>query len=142
MIENLCDNVLFFNFAIEMKKWLKYLIPILVIVASLGATCKYNISSQDTLSCFFPTEEVDLLESSSSIDSSFGLQSFSSPRPVRIQGNNKRIDSKQKQTFKYIQPWKSFNISVIHHIPSNTILKNTTIIEYAHKLVFLGRLII
>lgn len=53
MIENLCDNVLFFNFAIEMKKWLKYLIPILVIVASLGATCKYNTSSQDTLSCFF-----------------------------------------------------------------------------------------
>lgn len=140
MTDNVCDNVLFFNFAIEMKKWLKYLIPILVVVASLNVTCKYNTSSQDASSCFFPTEEVALLEKLPSIDSSFSLQTFSTPRPVRVQGNNKRIDS--RQPFKYIQPWKAFNISVIHHIPLCSILKNTAMVEYVQKLVFLGRLII
>lgn len=127
-----------------MKNLLKYIIPILFIMALLGANSKPDAPSGQSSSPVSIVEEVSSPESfnPSAADCVFAVSRIPSPCTVRLQGSDRRTDYTHRYIFRALKCGRAFNISVTHLIPRIFVLANTPVTKHTHKLVFLGRLII
>lgn len=127
-----------------MRRLLIYIIPILFAVALSNVTSEGDSSSSSADLRSFSAKEVICLDYFTSSTDSYALAEpqILSSVSTRSQVNDGRPDSAHKHTSKFIKSGKTFNISVIHLIHNSVVLVSTAIPEHAHKLVFLGRLII
>lgn len=126
-----------------MKSLLKYLFPIAVIVALCNVTGISDSSSQDGSIGGFPKEEISFADSFSAPVSELSLpRQISLSGSARFHGNARRTVSIHRSAVGFIKSGKAFNISVFYSVHRESVIVNTSVIEHAHKLVYLGKLII
>lgn len=126
-----------------MKSLLKYLFPIAVIVALCNVTGISDSSSQDGSISGFPKEEISFADSFSAPVSELSLPGqISLSGSARFHGNARRTVSIHRSAVGFIKSGKAFNISVFYSFHRESVIVNTSVIEHAHKLVYLGKLII
>lgn len=138
------DKKKFYKFAGAMRSLLKYIIPILFVVALSNVASEGDSSFSSAELRSLPTDEAIYLDSftSSSDNCTFAEPQILSSVSTRSQVNDERPDNAHRHTSKFVKSGKACNISVIHRIQKSVVLVSTAIPEHAHKLVFLGRLII
>ncbi|MBQ8169220.1 MAG: hypothetical protein IJZ98_00595 [Bacteroidales bacterium] len=124
-----------------MKNLVKYLL-VFIIVAFFHAAGRIATISVDD-SSGIDIEDVVSDDSFSSPDAEFSV-----PRQIqftgsfRVQYSSRRTTSIQRTVSEFLKSGKSFNISSINSVGKNNIVINISVIEHAHKLVYLGKLII
>lgn len=138
------DKKIFYKFAGAMRSLLKYIIPILFVVALSNVASEGDSSFSSANLRSLPAYEAIYLDSftSSSDNCTFAEPQILSSVSTRSQVNDERPDNAHRHTSKFVKSGKACNISIIHLIQKSVVLVSTAIPEHAHKLVFLGRLII
>lgn len=120
-----------------MKNLLKYLLVFVIVAFFHAAGRTAPISSSIYM------EDIVFADSFSSPDAEFSV-----PRQIqltgssRVQCSSRRTTSIQRTVSEFLKSGKSFNISSLNSVGRGNIVVNTSVIEHAHKLVYLGKLVI
>ena len=126
-----------------MKNLLKYLILVGIAVAFCNAGGGFDSSFENISSSFHLVGDLTHTDTFSAPD-----HALSAPRqlqlsgPTRLQCNSRRTSSMNKNSSEFVKSGKSFNIASLNSVRRHSLVVNTNVIEHAHKLVYLGKLII
>ena len=126
-----------------MKKLLKYLLFFLAAAVLWGAADKEipSVTAEEVA-------DMLLAETSSHADFSPVDYSFSLPRQTsfansqRAQSSVRRTNSVHRNNTEFAKSGKVFNAGLRYVIQTKSIIIHSSLIEPAHKLIYLGRLII
>ena len=127
----------------EMKKLLKYLLFFLAAAVLWGAADKEipSVTAEEVA-------DMLLAETSSHADFSPVDHSFSLPRQTsfansqRAQSSVRRTNSVHRNNTEFAKSGKVFNAGLRYVIQAKSIIIHSSLIEPAHKLIYLGKLII
>lgn len=126
-----------------MRNLLKYLIPIVMIVAFSNAAGGFDSSYQKSVSDCCPIETVEYSGFFSTPHSELGIpEQISLSCPTSVHSNVRRTVGTHRLVLEFIKSGKALNISVLYSEQRHSVIVNTSVIEHAHKLVYLGKLII
>lgn len=126
-----------------MKNLLKYLLPIVMIVAFSNAAGGFESSSQRDASYSRPVENVEFSGAFSTPHSELGVPGqVSLSCPTRVHSGARRTVGAHRPVSEFLKSGKASNISVLYSAQRQSVIVNTSVIEHAHKLVYLGKLII
>lgn len=126
-----------------MKNLLKYLLPLAMIVTFCNVAGRSVSSSHQDSFSGFPTDEVTFADYLSAPVSELNLPGqISLSCSARLHGNARRTVSIHRSAVEFVKSGKAFNISVFCSAQRKSVIINTSVIEHAHKLVYLGKLII
>ena len=126
-----------------MKKWLTYLLPLMVV--TLFWNCKDNRTSTspdkpalvNTISETVCDNVIYASESELCLPRQISYAS-----PSRIQSSTRRTTGHNRVNFEFTKSGKLINAGLRYFIQTKSILIHSSLIEPAHKLLYLGRLII
>lgn len=126
-----------------MKNLLKYLIPLLVVVAFHNAASGFDIPSQPTGVSEVPVENSAFSVSLSSSGSSLNLPSqISFSSPIRVEESARRTDSHSRHNLVFVKAGKLINTGIKYFVQKTTCVVKTSLTQHSGKLIFLGKLII
>ena len=127
----------------KMKRWLKYLLPLMVAVAFWN--CKDNVLStvpEETFATQAICESVcDNIISSSESELCLPRQA-SYASQTRVQTTARRTAGCCRVNVEFAKSGKVINAGLRYFIQTKSILIHSSLIEPAHKLLYLGKLII
>lgn len=125
-----------------MKRLLKYLLPVLMAAAFLGCTDdRESAVSLGTVADMTLGTETHAAVSSSEYD-------FLVPRPTsftsaqRVQGSARRTGSVHRNSLEFAKSGKIINAGLRYFIQVKSLIAHSSLIEPAHRLLYLGKLII
>ncbi|MBR5299524.1 MAG: hypothetical protein IKU36_04640 [Bacteroidales bacterium] len=126
-----------------MKKLLKYLLFLVVTVAFWGSADKdvSSVSIEDIA-------DMSIEDVSSHVDFSQTDYAFSLPRQTsfansqRAQSSVRRTNSVHRSNTEFVKSGKVENAGLRFAIQAKSIIIHSSLIEPAHKLIYLGKLII
>lgn len=127
-----------------MKNLLKYLILIILPAALFNIAGSSDSSSPNDTSSAFCIDATSLSESFSAADSGISApRTTSFSYPTRVQTNARRTANANNRTpVEFVKSGKAFNTSVIYSVHHNNITTSISETGHAHKLVYLGKLLI
>ena len=126
-----------------MKNLLKYLIPLLMIVAFHNAAGRFDVPSKSSAESNLPIENTALSVSFLSGSSSLNLPSqITYSSPVRVEETARRTDSHSRQNFVFVKAGKLINTGIKYFVQKTTCVVKTSLTQHSGKLIFLGKLII
>lgn len=141
-----CDvilNVFFLTSPSEMKKLLKYLLPLIVVVAFWNS----SDSSMSTVSEDI-ADYAELIQSVSGTSLSASDSEFCPPRqvsyagPQKVQNTTRRASSVQRNNLEFAKSGKVINAGLQYFIQIKSIIVHSSLIAPAARLLSLGKLII
>ncbi|MBQ6689798.1 MAG: hypothetical protein IJN02_11290 [Bacteroidales bacterium] len=126
-----------------MRNLLKYILPIVIAVAFSNATGGFESSSRTAVSYSGTIKNVKFSEFISTPYSQLDIpRQVSLSFPIRVQSCARRPVSVHRPVFEFVKSGKALNTSVLYSVQRQSVILNTSVIEHAHKLVYLGKLII
>ena len=127
-----------------MKNLLKYLIPLLVIVAFHNAAGRFDIpSSQYSDKSNIPVENSTFSVELSSVGSCLNLpRQISVSSPIRVEESARRIESYSRQSVVFVKAGKLINTGIRYSSQKMECVVKTSLTQHSSKLIFLGKLII
>lgn len=126
-----------------MKNLLKYLIPILMVAAFSCVAGRSDSSSLETRHCTGTIEDYASAASLSKPDYDLSIPRQIASSTTNLQGNARRIVNTHARTlFQIVKSGKALNAAVVYSVQRNSVIVNASVVEHAHKLVLLGKLII
>lgn len=126
-----------------MKNLLKYLIPLLVIVAFHNAAGRFDIPSQYSDKSNTPVENSTFSVGLSSVGSCLNLpRQISVSSPIRVEESARRIESYSRQSVVFVKAGKLINTGIRYSIQKMVCVVKTSLTQHSSKLIFLGKLII
>ena len=126
-----------------MKRWLTYLLPLMVI--ALFWNCKDNpaSTSPDKAPLMHTISEAVCDNVINASESELCLPSqISYAGPSRIQTSARRTTGYSRVNFEFANSGKLINAGLRYFIQKKSILIHSSLVEPAHKLLYLGKLII
>ena len=126
-----------------MRKLLKYLIPLIVVVAFSGSTDDSAVEVSKTPSVD-ASAMLDISHSSiSSSEAEICLpRQISSASTPRVQNGVRRINSIQRNNIEFTKAGKVINSGIRYLVQNRSIIISSSLSEPACRLISLGRLII
>lgn len=125
-----------------MKRLLKYLLPVLMAAAFLGCMDeRESVASSGAVADMTFGAETQAAISASEYD-------FLIPRPTsfasaqRVQGSARRTGSFQRNNLEFAKSGKVINAGLRYFIQRKSLIVHSSLIEPAHRLLYLGKLII
>ena len=126
-----------------MKRWLTYLLPLVVLTLFWNCKDDTTSTSPDKASIVHAISETVCDNVISASDSELCLpRQISYASPSRIQTTSRRTTSHCRVNIEFAKSGKVINAGLRYFIQSKSILIRSSIIEPAHKLLYLGKLII
>ena len=126
-----------------MKRWLKYLLPLMVAVAFWN--CKDNVLStvpEETFATQAICDAVcDNIISTSESELCLPRQ-VSYTSSSRVQTTARRKTGYSRDNVEFTKSGKIINAGLRYFIQTKSILIHSSLVEPAHKLLYLGKLII
>ena len=126
-----------------MKRWLTYLLPLMVI--ALFWNCKDNLTSTSPekaplVHAISETVCDNLIYASES--ELYLPRQISGASPSRIQTSVRKSTGYSRVNFEFAKSGKLINAGLRYFVQTKSILIHSSLIEPAHKLLYLGKLII
>ncbi|MBQ8812851.1 MAG: hypothetical protein IJZ70_11175 [Bacteroidales bacterium] len=95
------------------------------------------------LSSAFSSENTAFVGSFSSPDSDLSVPRQITTGTTYMQSNARRTQSTHtRPMLEVVKAGKALNVSVVYSVQRKSVIINTSVVEHAHKLVYLGKLII
>lgn len=127
-----------------MRKWLKYMLALMV--AAIFWNCKEDLASTSVPdnSPLSRTRYEALCEKNiSPAESELCLpHQISYTSPSQVQTTARRVSNYNRTNIEYAKSGRIINTGLIYFIQRKSIIIHASFIEPAHKLLYLGRLII
>jgi hypothetical protein len=126
-----------------MKRWLKYLLPLVVAVAfwngkdNLLSTVPEEIISTQTICDAICDNVISTSESELCLPRQVSYTSSS-----RVQTTARRTTGYSRDNIEFTKSGKIINAGLRYFIQTKSILIHSSLVEPAHKLLYLGKLII
>ena len=127
----------------EMRKWLKYLLPLIVAIAFWD--CKDNQLSTvpEKIPASQAISEAVCDNTISSSESELCLpRQISYASSSRVQTTARRTTSYGRTNVEFAKSGKIFNAGLRYIIQRKSVIIHSSLIEPSHKLLYLGKLII
>lgn len=127
-----------------MKNLLKYLLPFVAIVAFCGAASGFCASSDESEpSCLLPIETGVCQASFTTTGSAVCVPTqVSCTGSVRAEESARRTEHAHKSHFVFVKSGKIISSGIGHSVHKNGFVISTAVTEHAHKLIYLGKLIL
>ena len=126
-----------------MRKWLKYLIPLMFVVAFWNCKDSLLSTAPETTSDALAISEAVCDNIISSSESELCLpRQVSYASPYRVQNTARRTTGYSRASFEFAKSGKIINAGLRYLTQRKSILTHSSLIEPAHKLLYLGKLII
>lgn len=126
-----------------MRNILKYLLLFIVTAVFLDRADAFASAAEMGTDTVFPAgESVSHTEISSSDSELYPPHHVSITNSVHVQSTARRTNGLQRNKVEFTKCGKVVNSSQIYFIQKKSIITNSSLIEPAHKLLYLGKLII
>lgn len=126
-----------------MRKWLKYLISLMFVVAFWNCKDSLLSTAPETTSKAQAISEAVCDNIISSSESELCLpRQISYASPYRAQSTARRTTGYSRASFEFAKSGKIINAGLRYLTQRKSILTHSSLIEPAHKLLYLGKLII
>lgn len=126
-----------------MRKWLKYLLPLMVATMFWNCTDDPISAVPETFSPHQAICEAVCDNVISASESELCLpRQISYTSPSRVQTTARRTTGCSRVNIEFAKSGRIINAGLIYYIQRNTIIIHSSLIEPSHKLLYLGRLII
>lgn len=126
-----------------MSKWIKYLLPLIVVAAFWNSTD----NNESTVSEVVPAD-ISIIEYSYQSNFSESESEPCLPRQIsftngsRVQSAARRSGGQQRNNLEFTKAGRIINTGLRYYIQNKSIIKYSTLTEPSNKLLSLGRLII
>ena len=126
-----------------MKKFIKYLIPIIIAFAFINGVVKSDSvdseNSIEDLTTEFVTENVDFSIFDAALHNSRQISSVSAPT---LKTASQRVNNTHKHNFAFIKAGKILNIGIINSLYNSSLTHYSSLAKPTRRLISFGRLII